>query len=311
MNIFIKSTLSVALSVALCSAVFAGNKTNKGASPNGKPFVEIEGQIIEVEGKVATLMDQVDSIIGRVDSIEDRLSADEAAILVLQSTSDSLQAQIFANANDIASLQDEVTNLESANADLQVQIYDLGDADGTLQSKIDDNAILLTTLNQSISDISISLQDQIDNNARLIGLLQSEIVLINESLAMKQMIVSGSCPSGQAIREIQDDGSVVCEVDDVASGPGTISQVRVYNYSYVASNRSGRAYADCPSGYLLTGGGAGGYFGFRGYVHSRPGWQSGPSEWTSPAFHQRWIAEVSFPYYSSDVHAYALCIKLN
>lgn len=311
MNNFIKSTLSVALSVALSSAVLAGNTTNKGASPNGKPFVEIAGKIIEVEGKVATLMDQVDSIIGKVDSIEDRLSADETAILVLQTTSDSLQAQIFANADDIASLQGQVTNLENLNADLQAQIYDLGDADGTLQLKIDDNSVLITTLNQSISDMSISLQDQIDNNAGLIGLLQTEIGLINESLAMKQMIVSGSCPSGQAIREIQADGSVVCEFDDVASAPGTISQVRVYNSSYVYSNRSGRAYADCPSGYLLTGGGAGGYFGYRGYVYSRPGWTSGPSEWTSPAFHQRWIAEVSYPYYDSNLYAYALCIKLN
>ena len=76
--------------------VFAGSTTNKGANPNGKPFIELGGQIIEVEGEVSSLQDQVDSLVGEVDSLEGRVTANEAAISSLQATSAGLQVQIDA-----------------------------------------------------------------------------------------------------------------------------------------------------------------------------------------------------------------------
>ena len=51
------------------TAISAG----KGTNPNGKPFVEIAGQIIEVEGEVSNLKDQMDSLVARVDTIEERV----------------------------------------------------------------------------------------------------------------------------------------------------------------------------------------------------------------------------------------------
>ena len=201
MSIFSKSAIAIALSATIgittVGAAFAASTTNKGANPNGKPFVELQGQIIEVEGEVSTLQDQVDSLVDNVDDLQLRITANDDAIAALETTNADLQLQITANADDIASLEAQVMALENENADLQEQINDLGDADGSLQDQIDTNAGLITTLNQSISDISVSLQDQINNNNALIVIMQNQINNLNIVASHQTEIQNGVCPDGE------------------------------------------------------------------------------------------------------------------
>jgi vacuolar-type H+-ATPase subunit I/STV1 len=225
-----------------------------GKNPNGKPFLELQGQILEIEGEISTLQDQVDSIVVQVATIEEKIFANEQAIVSLQDQNAALQAQIDAHATDIASIQAEIAALEADNAALQAQIdANVGDID-SLQAQIATNSGLIDALTQNISEINVDLQDQIDNNLALIVAMEAEIQAINAILAEKQRIVSGSCPEGQSIRQINVDGSVVCEIDN-SGAESAIESVAVGNFFVMPPSSYREVETFCPAGYTVTGGG--------------------------------------------------------
>ena len=195
------------LQIVLCTAllttgittVMAANNTNKGANPNGKPFIEIQGQIIEIEGEVSTLQDQVDALVDDVDDLTLRIDANESAISSLQTVNVNLQNQIDTNASDITSLQNEVGDLKIDNIELWAQIDDLGDADGSLADAIAANLTTITTMNISITDMSVSLQNQIDHNNQLILTMQDQVDNLNLISGQATSIENGVCPDGETV----------------------------------------------------------------------------------------------------------------
>lgn len=238
------------IGVALPGLVFAGSTTNKGANPNGKPFIELAGQIIEVEGEISTLQDQVDSLVDDVDDLAQRVTANEAAITSLQATNVDLQAQITANQDGIADLQSEVAILEADNSDLRIQINAFGDADGALQAAIDTNAAWITTLNQSITDLGVSLQNQIDNNVGLIAVMQDQIDNLNVVGAERTRIENGVCASGETIYSYNPTtGDFSCQRFYEAADGTTGSHPVEYKSVTVGAGRIITGYLGCDLNY--------------------------------------------------------------
>lgn len=115
MKLSVKLTAVIFSTLLSSPAIAAGN----GSSPNGKPFVAINDQIIEAKGAISSIEDQLDGLIGQVDSIDARLSASELAVDNLYLENDMLQAMVDQNATDIGAIE---TGSLARDADLQGQI---------------------------------------------------------------------------------------------------------------------------------------------------------------------------------------------
>jgi len=159
---------------------------------------------------------------------------------------DTLQAQIDALYVSVNSLEERVTLTEQNIASLQTQAE-------SLQQQIIAND----------GDIN-ALQNQLKATNAMIYKLREQLIKLNKVVAMKQNIVTGTCPDGQYLSSINPDGSVVCAADAGANGLNkkvvyksvTLKECFcVFNCSPCPTSPSATAYATCPAGTTLSGGG--------------------------------------------------------
>ena len=307
-----KSTILLAAVVALWS-------TSVLAVPNGKPFVELQGQIIEVQGavaeiearmteleqsveeqvttltsEVATLAEIVAIVGDKVDTFADTVAVNTRAIFILQRRTATLKKIVDEIASDLTTIQGSIDALTADNVDLQAQI-DAGVADAvSLQAQIDANTVLITDLEVAMAD----------NNFTLTG-----------AIATQTNIENGTCNDGESVVAVSE-GQIVCEVvnDTTTSSSAVVTLWRVSALAYYAGNNYWHSAPECPAGSVLTGGGfESGIYAYA-YLRNKPatgfshkGIIQGGDASTAGKFARRWDVST----YGYRHISYAICLNFN
>jgi len=125
-------------------------------------------------------------------------------------------------------------------------------------------------------------------------------------LALKQNIINGTCPDGEAVRQIKPDGSVSCQ--SAGGGSGSLNFYSVYGYKDLAKGQKGSVMLKCEAGDHVTGGGFIGGWKYRGMDvwESRPGklYSGGPDPFDI------WKVEGRNNFsWTDNLMAYAICLS--
>ena len=208
----------------------------------------------------------------------------QTKIDTMNSELDKQQDQIDTLVGDTASLEARVTAYENAIAQIEAQ-----------------NEALQTQLLSSGGDMG-ALSKQVETNSAMLANMQDQLDDLKEALELKQHIVNGTCPEGQAISQINEDGSVLCQILDSGGGASSTSRFVSYNYVYVPSGLIKEVFATCPSG-SLTGGGARLAYSSPSYQYRTQLVDSSPTD-----DGKRWRAKAHASYYQDNwLYVYANC----
>lgn len=241
------------------------NSGEQGSS-NGQPFKTLQTRIDQLgsdfEAAVADLQAQIDDLVASQ-------AAQDTIIAAIQTAATLLQDRVAANESDIEALQaadlfqvqliqaldDRLTALELRVSANEEDIAALILADQTMQAMISAIQGEITILNQRIDANDADIADLESE----IGLLNTQLTSLQAELATKQNRVNGVCGAGSSIRQINADGSVVCEVDTVSAGVGSFVTTNVTRNAEIPGAGlfagSLTLSAWCPSTYRVTGGG--------------------------------------------------------
>lgn len=192
-----------------------------GATPKGKPFIEIQGQFVEVNQGIDDLQGDLDLLVGRVDGLEDRVAANETAISGLEAQNVILGQQITdlfdttaTNSADIAAAMGLIADLEADLVLLRADVVLNAEAIALNEAEILIQKDFVTQNTQGLQ----SLLQQVENNILIIAALQDEMAIVQNELATKQDILNGSCAPGTALTAIDPSGAITCQTSGGALG---------------------------------------------------------------------------------------------
>lgn len=240
----------IALATAIVALVVTPVFSNgNGSAPKGKPFVAIQGQLIEVKGEIQSVKGQIAEITASVSSISEAVQQTQTDISELQSTNELLQAQLAGLLINYENLMTQCSELVAANEALDLQLAALLETNDATQEQLDDlraqsesntaqiEAIMgaygeLALLAAEMENLTVQVQA---NTATRIALQEEVLPELQRLSGVMNNILAGNCSDGQAVREILQDGTLVCEsgpllISPLASWPGELVQVEASWY---------------------------------------------------------------------------------
>jgi hypothetical protein len=219
----------------------------------------------------------IGAMLGELTQLRARVSAVESDAVALEAIA-RLHAELIAELS--GRIEQIAARLDADGGNIQL----LFERDQAKQA-------LIVALQEQVSflDGRISALETVsDDSSAQIALLQNQLQAatgdLQAQLNQKQARVADFCPPGSAIRQINADGTVACEVDD---GIGQLQYVTFSSMFPVAPNTAGGGTKSCPTGYVMTGGGFSGVLPSVPVVRSEPvnnSWQVTVANGAAPAF---------------------------
>ena len=270
------------LTIASLLAVSPLAPSSSTATPNGKPFVEIQGQIVEVQSDVSALEARYDLLTEKVDGlaldVQGRIDVLSGEIATLQQQDAALASELEQVVYDLEAQGTNIQQLLQSLSEVNLSIVELSngaeDQSDAIAALRDQQAQILESI-ASLDAGVVSAFSAISDNQQLIDMLAQDV---QDLEASKQNEILDGCPDGMVLQSVLDSGAVVCT--SVQNG-GTIEsstvsmKVRLINksktvtkcaeyflgvciatYQETTTHRDKRRVdVQCPAGWTVTGGG--------------------------------------------------------
>ena len=247
-------TLFVMILVSLAgSPAFAAS----GGSPNGKPFVEINDQLVAVQGDIDSIKDQIESLTSRVETIEEAAAAVSEKLdqtIAVQAALSDLVVQIEAGTTTLATA---VSDLQLERDSLATQLAALGGSDEELRAQIDTNQTLILSLQVALTNGLDSVDNEIEQLNELAFYLGQEQSKIQAELDLKQSILDGACEEGEVVTAVSQEG-IQCQLVKSQTGITVFQITATSVVPYSITNRPGvisvyEVRLGCPENSIAIG----------------------------------------------------------